>query len=200
MTSKLIKKLKRLALHGAQGFTLIETLIAILILVTAITGPLTIASRSVIAGQVAKDQITAFYLAQDAIEYVRFVRDTNRLNGADWVTGAGGSGGASLIPCTTGNGCYLDSTDNEDLDSGTAGTQSIAVCSAACPAMKYDTSTNRFSYLSGSNTLFTRQVKITSPSPGDPNNERVVTVTVTWTNPTNNPHTVTIVENIYNWQ
>ena len=51
----------------ARGFTLIETLIAVLILTTAIAGPLTIASKGLTATLVAKDQISAFYLAQDAV-------------------------------------------------------------------------------------------------------------------------------------
>ena len=60
-----------------KGFTLVETLIAISILMLAITGPLYFASESLKAATYARDQITAFYLAQDAFEQIRKIRDDN---------------------------------------------------------------------------------------------------------------------------
>ena len=56
-----------------------ETLIAVFVLSLAITGPFMIAQKGLQAGLISKDQITAFYLAQDAIEYIRYARDTNCL-------------------------------------------------------------------------------------------------------------------------
>ncbi|MEK7101886.1 MAG: prepilin-type N-terminal cleavage/methylation domain-containing protein [Patescibacteria group bacterium] len=58
-----------------KGFTLIETMVAITILTFAIAGPMFTASRSIIAAQTARDQLTAMYLAQEGIEYVRMMRD-----------------------------------------------------------------------------------------------------------------------------
>src|SRR3989344_3852661 len=103
-----------------RGFTLIETLIAVLLLSVAITGPLTIASKGLTATLVAKDQFIAFYLAQDAVEYVRYVRDSNCLaavGGAGgcaasaWLANLGGSWGGSSWSggCFGASGCYFDS-------------------------------------------------------------------------------------------
>ena len=58
-----------------RGFTLLETFVAITILMFAVVGPLTIVSKALNASYDSRDQITAFYLAQDAIEYIRNVRD-----------------------------------------------------------------------------------------------------------------------------
>ncbi len=58
-----------------KGFTIIETLIAVAILMIAIVGPLTIAHRGLIAAITAREQITANYLAQDAMEYLKNIRD-----------------------------------------------------------------------------------------------------------------------------
>lgn len=62
-----------------KAFTLIETLVAITILTLAVAGPSFIASRAIIAAQTARDQLTALYLAQEGIEYVRMMRDDRYL-------------------------------------------------------------------------------------------------------------------------
>lgn len=62
-----------------KAFTLIETLIAITILTLAVAGPSFIASRAIIAAETARDQLTALYLAQESVEYVRMMRDNQYL-------------------------------------------------------------------------------------------------------------------------
>jgi prepilin-type N-terminal cleavage/methylation domain-containing protein len=63
-----------------RAFTLIETMVAVTILTLAIAGPLFTASRAIVAAQNARDQLTASYLAQEGIEYVRMMRDDAYLN------------------------------------------------------------------------------------------------------------------------
>ena len=63
-----------------RGFTLIETMVAVTILTLAVVGPLFTASRAIVAAQNARDQLTASYLAQEGIEYVRAMRDNEYLN------------------------------------------------------------------------------------------------------------------------
>ncbi len=58
---------RKLNLHQ-KGFTLIETFVAVLILVFAVIGPLGLLSRAIADGNYAKNQVTAYYLAQEAIE------------------------------------------------------------------------------------------------------------------------------------
>ncbi len=64
-----------------RGFSIVETIVAIAILSVAIVAPLTLAQRGLNSSIYAKDQVTAFYLAQEAIEYARNVRDGNNLAG-----------------------------------------------------------------------------------------------------------------------
>src|SRR6202042_2338797 len=59
------------------GFTLIETMVAIALLMLALIAPMSLAAQSLTAAYFARDQITAFYLAQEGIEIVRSVRDAN---------------------------------------------------------------------------------------------------------------------------
>lgn len=58
-----------------SGFTLIETLVAITIVTVAVSGAFFTANSSMVAASIARDQLTASYLAQEGIEYVRMMRD-----------------------------------------------------------------------------------------------------------------------------
>lgn len=62
-----------------KGFTLVETLVAVAILSIAIMAPLYEASRGIIAAQNSSYQLTASYLAQEGIEFVRMMRDNDYL-------------------------------------------------------------------------------------------------------------------------
>lgn len=54
-----------------KGFTIIETLVATMILTMTILGPLTVAINSATYARQVKDIVTATYLAQEAIELLR---------------------------------------------------------------------------------------------------------------------------------
>ncbi len=69
---KLLKSFK----NKEAGFTLVEALTAIFILTFVVVGLMTVVSDSLFATKYAKDEITANYLLQEAIDYVRNDRDT----------------------------------------------------------------------------------------------------------------------------
>lgn len=62
-----------------KGFTLVETLVAIIVLLLVIIGPMTIAQRGIQNSYYANEQSTAVFLAQEALEAVRSLRDNNAL-------------------------------------------------------------------------------------------------------------------------
>ncbi len=194
MISKRIKKMFSQPANR-QGFTLIETLLAILVLTVSIAGPLTIASRGLNAALMAKNKTVAFYLAQDAIEFVRYQRDTNRLNNVPWLSG--------LEPCTSADGataCTILSISD-----------TVTGCNGTCPIMTFDSSTNVFSYAATGGTvtptIFTRSVYIKTPvcnglgancNPTDL--EAQVISVITWTDVGKLSHTIKVQENLLNWQ
>lgn len=166
--------------HPLKGFTLVETLVAITVLVTAIVGPLYAVHKSVTASYTARDILIATALAQEGVEYVRFVRDSNYLEGnTDWLDG--------LAACQAATGCALDSY-----------AQSIQACPSeaggGCPALNLDTA-SRYVLGSGTATRFRRTVALQTVS----NTEARVTVTVSWET-LRTPYTVTVTEELYNWQ
>lgn len=168
------------------GFTLIETLVAVLILASAIAGPLTIASKGLTAANVAKSQTTAQFLAQDALEYVRFVRDSNRLAGnSDWLARLRVGG------CVSADGsaaCVVDTLAD-----------TITTCGGTiCPT---------FVYQGGAASIFTRTISIQTPvgandCVGTNGCEAIVKVVVSWKDNINavTGHQVVVLENILNWQ
>jgi Tfp pilus assembly protein PilV len=92
------------------GFTLIEALVAIAVLMVAITGPMVLAQKSLSSADLSKDQTTASFLAQDAIEDVLNIRDTIAVSQTtgSWLTGP--TLQEFLAPCIcTGVACNFDS-------------------------------------------------------------------------------------------
>lgn len=76
--------MKNNIINNKKGFTIIETLVAVTILMISIAGPLTIAQKSLMAAIYAKDQVIASFLAQQKIEEIKNRRDTYFLvNGND---------------------------------------------------------------------------------------------------------------------
>ncbi|HZS42646.1 MAG TPA: type II secretion system protein [Candidatus Paceibacterota bacterium] len=190
-TRRPLKTLQTLQLYKLQfGFTLIETLVAIAILILAIVGPLTIASNSLNSAYYANDQVTAFYLAQEGIEYLRYLRDANFINqlssnGATWDTGMTG--------CTSSSLCGLDSSNVF------TGGKILVTCGnniASCP-VQYDSSTGLYHQGSAYGTSpFYRTIQVQQIN----SNEDKVTVTVYWSvGNLKAPASFQITENLFNW-
>ncbi|MDE2071541.1 MAG: prepilin-type N-terminal cleavage/methylation domain-containing protein [Patescibacteria group bacterium] len=194
MINNVLKKIK--------GFTLIETMVAVLILATAIAGPLTIASKGLSSALIAKDQIGAFYLAQDAMEYVRFLRDTSCLQQSAGTQGCS-TWLSTLLPCVSADGtqtCALDSFGNPA--DGVSGHASVVQCTSnVCTPLYYNGATHYFTYNSSNATLslYTRTVSIQNPAFGS-NDESVVTVKVVWRDVGGVLRSVVVRENLFNWQ
>ncbi len=100
-----------------RGFTIIETLVAITILMISIAGPLTIANKSLMAAIYAKDQVTASFLAQDLMEDIKNQRDSALASGmsfATWVANYKASNPCNDSPCqlgvSTSDGTYVKYT------------------------------------------------------------------------------------------
>lgn len=171
-----MKYFKNIFARKLGGFTLVESMVAISILSLAVTAPLLIAQKGIGAAIYSRDQITAFYLAQEAVEYVRNVRDTNRITGEWWL--------AHFSPCqpyVAGGGCDTINgnfrIDAKYRDFTTA--NAIVPCSGACPVLQYDPNDNLYTYSAGSPTQFTRTITLDNTAGGG--KEVLVSVTISWT-------------------
>jgi|GEM_PF-5909175 len=75
-----------------KGFTLLETLVAISIIGIALVAATAALQNSLQTSNFVKDQISAYYLAEDAMEYVVALRDAGAAT-QGWTS--------SLLPCIT---------------------------------------------------------------------------------------------------
>lgn len=121
------KKIKK----NDRGFTILETMVAIFILVLSITGPMVFSQSGLRTSFLARDQITAFFLAQDAIETIKNMRDDNGLDGENWLEDIYACD-QNVSDCTV----YIDTLSAEP---------SVRQCSGECPVLKVNSS-GQFGY------------------------------------------------------
>ena len=156
-----------------KGFTLLEVLVAVLVLGITIAAPLTLASRSLQAAQRSKNRIVATGLAQEGVELIHAIRSSNFLSGRNWDQGLGS--------CRSPNGCYID-----------VGDLGVHGCSASCRVLRFDGSL--YQYDSGSNSIYTRKVSVSGS--GD---EMQITASVSWADAVST-QSVDVSEYLFDWQ
>ena len=188
------KNNKKSAPPSSAGFTIIETLTAVLVLSIAIAGSITLASRGLTAITTARQEVSATYLAQDAMEYIRATRDSNCLatnNGSGcpqnvWLGNMG-------TLCSAATGCTIDTL---------AGV--VSACTNACSVLNYDSTNTVFTYASANGgsivpSAFTRTVYIQNPVGGN-QDEASTTIVVSWPGGGDIVRSVRLHEDLLNWQ
>ncbi len=161
-----------------RAFTLLETLVAVAVLLMALLGPFSIAQQSLKSAYYARDQVTAFYLAQEGVEFVRAIRDQNYLAGNDWLEGIGAT--CTGVPCTVDFPNFV-----------------YAACpQGACAKVRLTETGGLFNHQSGEPSPFTRSVLLTM-SPTNPD-QVIVSVTLAWTS-AGVPRVFTLQERLFNW-
>ena len=186
-----------------KGFTLIETMVAISILTLSIAGPLFIAHRAIVAAGIARDHLTASYLAQEGIEYVRAMRDDaflaahqaggEGLSSAAWDFFLSGGSAASIAQCRATT-CTLDPA----RPMGTGSGLSLQSCSSAACSPLYLANgiyTQQSGIVGAVETPFTRTIQAVDISATD---ERIVS-TVSWRYH-DIPYSVTVYDHLTPWQ
>lgn len=172
------------------GFSLLEALVSISILITAFVGILTLASRSIGSASLAKNQIIAFNLAEEAVELVRYVRDSNSIQGLSWLIADPDSGETFYDLCQDPDGCLI----NILLDPPY---REITRCPGECQPIKYNPTTGRYGYSDGNDTIFRRTVTITPLPSGY---EAKIEVKMDWQESFSSSPGFTIEESIFDWR
>ncbi len=169
-----------------SGFTLIETLVAVLIFSLALTALLRLSYSNKFSAQYAGNEITAMYLAQEVIDYIRNDRDTTAFQGNTWANFLDHYGDRSMgDECfDISHGCTIDVSIPSVVDSTTeCATNSI------CPILLIDSDSTKpyYTYTSTGttdNSLFRRTVKLRLDSGTNGDDELIIEVRVEWRNGT----------------
>ncbi|MBP6866617.1 MAG: type II secretion system protein [Candidatus Pacebacteria bacterium] len=181
-----------------SGFTLVESLVAIMILTISITAMLVILSNNVSEIDQVKRKVVANYLAQEGLEYVRNMRDTYMLystTGTGWPDFV-----AKMQACDkafASDGCYFDHGElfNYPPPQNIIQTPFIP-CTGSCPDLKYNPLTLDYNYdPGGENTSYSRVIS-TTIFPGQ--EEMYVYSTVIW-RVRDKEYQMTFSENLFNW-
>jgi len=122
-----------------KGFSLIEVLLSVFIITVAVLGLYNGINYSYNSIEKAKDKFVASYLAEEGIELVKNLRDSNYIASLAWNNG--------LTACTVG--CRIDANDSA-LDATTPTTPLLIDANGF------------YSYNSGTQTIFSRKIVITS--------------------------------------
>jgi len=190
-------------IQHAKGFSLVETLVAITVLLIAFVGPMTIVAKGVFYSNYAKDQVAAYYLAQEAIEYIRLKRDNITVGEGDIGENSWAVFKAyDQLSVPDGiRDCLIDGQGNENGCTIDAVNSQIAACGTTCPALRRRSADGLFVQGgTGSVTPYTRTVKIYNEPITDPlSNELFIDVQIRWQNGTLTK-TFNLRENILNWQ
>jgi Tfp pilus assembly protein PilV len=195
--------MKHFQLRNRKGQSLIEALVALSLLMTALLGIETLLTRSFLLDRVTTDQTKATYLASEGIEIMKSLLDHqvyDALANPGGVAGDPDTGGwNSFCNFTSGSNTY-------QVDWTTTSCPLPTSQSDATP-IKFDATTGPYGGLYGYNdsaaspSAFTRIVKVTKiidPATGF-NNEIDVQSTVTWSTGVMTGQSLTLEDHFYNW-
>lgn len=187
-----------------RGFTMIETLVAVFILMLSITGPLYFVSQSLQSAYYARDQVTAFYLTQESVELIKNIRDTNALTAtcdeAQYWLSCNDHTVDDLTACTGTYGCVVGLTATKDVYVAGCSNDADSDC-----VLRQNTGSNdlEFSYSGGSGWAPARfqkrvYIEIKNDPPYAGGSEAEVVVRVNWRSGTIDRDFV-VRQNITNW-
>jgi prepilin-type N-terminal cleavage/methylation domain-containing protein len=172
--------------NNQSGFSLVETLVAITILLIVITGPLTLVSNSARSTNFANDQVMANFLAQEGLELVQSVRDDLLIpkfaipppGGNAWNDFMSTVNSNIVRNCFNASGCGLDQATDSTGTVRPYNCSTISNC-----RLHFDTTADQrsmYTHVAGSDTE-TRYTRVITMTRGVTSTGQVEVVsTVTW--------------------
>jgi len=159
-----------------KGFTLIEFSISLFIVLVGVFGTFTVIQRVSHYSSLNSSKIQAAYLAEEGIEIIRNIRDSNYVRGVDWLEGFPPAGGTSTS---------LDAGSRRFPDPNCAGKEFLVLNSKSAPYYYTCTADH-------SKERFQRVILVA------PENPLIVYSTVTWEEKGVSQE-LFIQENFYDW-
>lgn len=177
----------------ARGFTILETIVAVLILSISITAIVVVAGGGAQKTIHTKDRLIAAYLAQEGVELVRNVRDSAFLSFEDdlSVTARWNAFGELMEPCFS-EGCAVSFDNEAAFDVSIP----VLITPDVNEHLSFDEVSGRYEYGGDNETMFVRKVRLFETG-GDGSSVRVE-VSVDYREGTET-RTYTTSEVLFNW-
>ncbi len=170
MCPRLEKLNNRLFLNSSKGFTLVEALVALVILTMALGPALVLSSNISSTASIIQNNLIAANLSQEGVEIIRALRDANWYNGFSFDNGLT-------------NGVYRIEWNSNAL-----------ISLGPNPPLKINA--GLYNYSSGTDTLFKRTITITQIT----SEELRIISDVTWTERGNRVRDVKAESHLFNWK
>jgi prepilin-type N-terminal cleavage/methylation domain-containing protein len=165
--------------RSQSGFSLVETLVAITVLLLVIVGPMSISSSAARSTSYSSEQVVAFFLAQEGAELVQKARDDLQLQnfaGSNATPWNDFSSGSLYSDCfVSGAGCGLELQDGDANGS----LETPINCGLTSCQLYINNSGGRSRYThdsTGTETQFTRVIEMSATA----GREVEVISTVSW--------------------
>ena len=165
-------KIKNKEKESLTGFTILELIVAIFVMTVGVLGAYAVVQQIIVYNSISSSRLTAAYLAQEGIELVRNIRDTN------WLT----------VPSVAWNNGLGAGDYEADWNDETLTSYSDRFLDFVTDEYFYEPS-------SSNNTKFKRKITIFDEALNMFN----VKVEVLWTEK-GNDYTVAVEEYLYNWR
>jgi len=160
------------------GFSLLEVIIAIFVLTTGILAVMSLIYKTVASSSFSSNRLIAAYLAQEGIEIVRNIRDTNWIQIQQKIPGKNWNDGLGL-------GTYQADYDDPSLTSITNPSY-----------LNIETNNGFYGYDNGTQTSFQRTITISN---GPITDSLEIRVDVSWRERGVTYNFPPVIERLYNW-
>ena len=188
-----------------EAFTLLETLVALAVILAALGGPVTLVTRGIFGSSFSKNRLIAANLAEEGVELIRLIREQNVMcaikggSGTKWDTDFDGTGTlTSAGPKTIDavdmftRSCVSGVTVKNPRRGGNCGTTGLRIDAAG-----------RYNHVSGAPTIFTRCVDVVRPVADEgsiPKQDIMEVISRVEWNEKGTPRNFEVGERLYNWK
>lgn len=172
--------------YNSKGFTLVEMMVAVLIMSIAVVGMIVVSSSGIVNFRYLKDKMNAGYLAGEGIELAHNFRDS-------YIISPDSGGWDGFVSATSGceDGCTMDA-----LYPGIVNSCAVTP-DGPCQNIKVLNGVYTYGATGAQDTKFIRVIKIIPITEGG-NDEVLVESTVLWREGTKK-YTVTSTGSLMNW-
>ncbi len=188
-----------------RGFTLLETLVALAVLLAAIAGPVSLVTRGISSSSFSKNRLIAAHLGQEGIELIRLIREQNIMcivkgaSGIKWDTDFDGVG-----PLSGAGSKTIDATDVFTRSCAPGVTIHNPRRGGNCDNTTFRiNSSGYYNYVTGIPTIFTRCVQVLQPPANEgtiPKQDIMDVISKVQWNEKGVVRAVELKERLYNWK